>query len=89
VSSDIEGEGAAEALAAVMNDHAAVLGPSIDDDEVDETTAPVGELLLCEWVAVMAWVDEQGQRYTTQVTLNTMPAHHRKGLLFEALHGFE
>jgi hypothetical protein len=86
---DIPDDGAAAALQAAITDHANILGPAITDEELSADESPTGDVLLCEWVAVMAWIDEDGRMFTTQVTPGTMPAHHRVGLLHEALYGFD
>ena len=66
-----------------------VIGPRFDgqgDLEPDEM--PEGSVFLGEWVAVLSWIDEAGESFTTRITSANLLQHHRVGLLHEGLYGF-
>lgn len=58
------------------------------DDELDPDQQPQGAVFLGEWVAVVSWVDESGQSFTTRIESANLLQHHRVGLLHEGLYGF-
>jgi len=68
-----------------------LIGPNLGgqaDAEVDPEDMPQGAVFLGEWVAVLHWVDETGQSFTTRIESANLLAHHRVGLLHEGLYGF-
>jgi hypothetical protein len=69
---------------------AAEIGPwevGEDGDPIEGTS--IDAAALSEWVVVMHWVDEGGNRFSTRVTSEGLPKHHEDGLLFNALHRFD
>lgn len=68
-----------------------LIGPRWDgqtDDDLEPEDQPVGQAFISEWVLIAAWVDEDGNGYTTRVGSANLLTHHRVGLLHEGLYGF-
>lgn len=66
-----------------------LIGPKFDDESgLDPDELPEGSVFLGEWVAVLSWIDETGDSFTTRITSANLLQHHRVGLLHEGLYGF-
>lgn len=68
-----------------------VVGPNFDgqaEEDLEPEEMPRGEVFLGEWVAVLSWVDEDGESFTTRIESANLLEHHRIGLLHQGLYGF-
>ncbi|HEX2578668.1 MAG TPA: hypothetical protein VHK88_20155 [Aquihabitans sp.] len=69
-----------------------LIGPrfgGLAEDDLDPDEMPVGQVFLSEWVTVLAWVDEDGDGFTTRIGSPNLARHHRTGLLYDGLHDFD
>lgn len=69
-----------------------LVGPAFGGQAAEELGAdemPQGQVFLGEWVAVLSWVDEDGEGFLTRIGSANLLGHHRAGLLHEGLHGFD
>lgn len=75
----------------LLNELADLVGPAFSGqaaNDLDDDQLPVGQVFLGEWVAVMSWVDEDGDGFLTRIGSSNLLNHHRVGLLHEGLYGF-
>lgn len=83
-----EQRAAAERISDLLAELADLIGPNADFDELDDDEMPEGQVFLSGWVLVSAWVDEEGESFTTRVWSPGTPGYARDGLLWTGLHAF-
>lgn len=73
-------------LTNALHDLLASMAPVIGPDAQGPITA--GQPLLSEWIAVLCWVDADGDSFLTRIGSDNLLAHHADGLLHSGLYGF-
>lgn len=76
-------------LLSELADQVGPWGDGAAEDELEPEDQPQGQVFLSEWAAVLYWVDQEGDGFSTRITSANLPAHHRAGLLHEGLWRFD
>lgn len=89
MTSEADRTAAAGRITDLLNELADLVGPRMYPEDLDADDEPVGQVFMSAWVLVGAWVDEEGNNFTTRVWTPGIPAYQRDGLLHAGLDYFD